>query len=287
MKFDFPLSMKNYHLVWLALVSLCLGQFLLGQDDGGENAVQAAESVSASSSGQSEFTSIRDETRTMLSEIFQEEMGENSWGRLLVSFVIILLTYIARKIVGYLFENWLHRIAEKTSWEFDDRMIPAMRGPVGWMVFVIGLFIALTVLNLSPEWDKAIVLGVKAATMTIVFWGILRGVDVFAETMMGLAKRRDMAVYGFIPLIQKATRTFLFIVAVILVVQNLGYSSVRSLRDWESADLQWPWRLRKRWAISLVRSRLWQTALSESGTGFKSAAKSMEMLRRSGSVPRK
>lgn len=224
MKLDFPLSMKNYHLVWLALVSLCFGQFLLGQDDGGENAVQAAESVSASSSGQSEFTSIRDETRTMLSKIFQEEMGENSWGRLLVSFVIILLTYIIRKIVGYLFENWLHRIAEKTSWEFDDRMIPAMRGPVGWMVFVIGLFVALTVLNLSPEWDKAIVLGVKAATMTIVFWGILRGIDVFAETMMGLAKRRDMAVHGFIPLIQKATRTFLFIVAVILVVQNLGYS---------------------------------------------------------------
>lgn len=92
------------------------------------------------------------------------------------------------------------------------------------MVFVIGLFVALTVLNLSPEWDKAIVLGVKAATMTIVFWGILRGIDVFAETMMGLAKRRDMAVHGFIPLIQKATRTFLLIVAVILVVQNLGYS---------------------------------------------------------------
>lgn len=216
--------MKKYHIVWLAFVSLCLGQFLFGQDTGGGSEVESVEAVSDTASGQNEFSAIQEEARARLAEIFQEDLGENSWGRLLVSFGIILLTYIARKIVGYLFENWLHRIAKKTSWEFDDKMIPAMRGPVGALVFVIGLFIALTVLNFSPEWDRAIALGFKGATMTIVFWGILRAVDVFAVTMTGLAKEKDMAVHGFIPLIQKATRTFLFIVAVILVVQNLGYS---------------------------------------------------------------
>ncbi len=217
--------MKALLFIWLAIVSLCLGLALMGQNE--EPAVVSPESVDSAESDAGEmsaFASIRDETRSKIGEIFQGDVGENSWGLLLVSFCIILLTYVARKIVGYLFENWLHRIAKKTSWEIDDKMIPAMRGPVGWMVFVIGLFIALMVLNLSVEWDKAIVLAMKAATMTIVFWGILRVVDVFAETMMGLAKERDMAVHGFIPLIQKAARTFLVIIAVILVVQNLGYS---------------------------------------------------------------
>ena len=216
--------MHTIRLVFLTIVSIYLGQFAWAQNQNGAEATSAGE-VAVSMEGQpSEFAAVQSEVRGKLKEIFQEDVGESSWGRLLASFVIILLTYVARKIVGYLFENWLHRIAAKTSWEFDDKMVPAMRAPVGWMVFVIGLFIALSILNLSPDWDKAILLGVKAATMTIVFWGILKAVDVLAETMMGIAKQKNMAVYGFIPLIQKAARTFLLVVAVILVVQNLGYS---------------------------------------------------------------
>lgn len=216
--------MNTIRLVSLTIVSIYLGQFAWAQNQNGAEATSAGEAAVSVEGQPSEFAAVQSEVRGKLKEIFQEDFGESSWGRLFASFVIILLTYVARKIVGYLFENWLHRIAAKTSWEFDDKMVPAMRAPVGWMVFVIGLFIALTILNLSPEWDKAILLGVKAATMTIVFWGILKAVDVLAETMMGIAKQKDMAVYGFIPLIQKAARTFLLVVAVILVVQNLGYS---------------------------------------------------------------
>ena len=216
--------MNTIRLVFLTIVSIYLGQLAWAQNQNGAEATSAGEAAVSVEGQPSEFAAVQSEVRGKLKEIFQEDFGESSWGRLFASFVIILLTYVARKIVGYLFENWLHRIAAKTSWEFDDKMVPAMRAPVGWMVFVIGLFIALTILNLSPEWDKAILLGVKAATMTIVFWGILKAVDVLAETMMGIAKQKDMAVYGFIPLIQKAARTFLLVVAVILVVQNLGYS---------------------------------------------------------------
>ncbi len=216
--------MSTIRLVFLTIVSIYLGQFAWAQNQDGDEAASVGEAAISVEGQPSEFSAVRSEVRGKLSEIFREDVGENSWGRLLTSFVIILLTYVARKIVGYLFENWLHRIAAKTSWEFDDKMVPAMRAPVGWMIFVIGLFIALTILNLSPDWDRAIVLGVKAATMTIVFWGILKAVDVLAETMMGVAKKREMAIYGFIPLLQKAARTFLLVVAIILVVQNLGYS---------------------------------------------------------------
>ena len=216
--------MSTIRLVFLTIVSIYLGQFAWAQNQDGDEAASVGEAAISVEGQPSEFSAVRSEVRGKLSEIFREDVGENSWGRLLTSFVIILLPYVAHKIVGYLFENWLHRIAAKTSWEFDDKMVPAMRAPVGWMIFVIGLFIALTILNLSPDWDRAIVLGVKAATMTIVFWGILKAVDVLAETMMGVAKKREMAIYGFIPLLQKAARTFLLVVAIILVVQNLGYS---------------------------------------------------------------
>lgn len=214
--------MKQFYLVLATIVLSSLGQGLWAQN---ENAGEESQTITvASDEGSEDFGSLRNEIRAKFSEVFQDDLGENSWGRLLFSFGIILLTYIARKIVGYLFANWLHRMAVKTSWKFDDKMIPAMRGPVGWMVFVIGMFIALTVLNLSPDWDKAVVLGVKAASMVVIFWGLLRAVDVFSETMMEVAEDRGMGVHGFIPLIQKAVRTFLFIIAVIAVAQTWGYS---------------------------------------------------------------
>lgn len=224
LKFGFPILMKTLYFILLAIVTFCSGQALVGQTEATTDAPAQAETIAKGDQEVGEFTLIQREARVRFGELFEEDFGENSWGRLLISFCIILLTYVARKIVGYLFENWFHRLAKKTSWKIDDKMIPAMRGPVGWMVFTIGIFIAVSILNLSPEWDKALVLGMKAATMTILFWGIMRAVDVFAETMIGVAEKRESGVHGFIPLIQKAVRTFLIIVAVILVVQNLGYS---------------------------------------------------------------
>ena len=216
--------MKRFYLVLLTIVLSSLGQGLWAQNENAGEESQAIAAAVASEDGTGELGSLGDEIRSKFSEVFQDDLGENSWGRLLLSFGIILLTYIARKIVGYLFENWLHRIAEKTSWKFDDKMIPAMRGPVGWMVFVIGMFLALTVLNLSPDWDNTVILAFKAASMVVVFWGLLRSVDVFSETMMEVAEDKEMGVHGFIPIIQKAVRTFLFIIAVIMVAQNWGYS---------------------------------------------------------------
>ena len=210
-----PDLMKRY--LWILAVSLGLF-FNTGASAQDESDAPASEGEMGT------FSEFRKEAIQTLSEVFEVDLGENSGTRLLFSLGIIILTFVVRKIVIFFFENWLHRIARKTSWEFDDKMVPAMRSPISWLVFVIGIFLALSMLSFSPELDLVIVLGFKAATMTVVFWGILRAVDVFAETMTGLAKDRDLGVYGFIPLIQKAARTFLIIVAVILVVQNMGYS---------------------------------------------------------------
>ena len=117
--------MKRFYLVLLAIVLSSMGQGLWAQN---ENAGEESETIAvavASEEGGESFGSLRNEIREKFSEVLQDDLGENSLGRLLFSFGIILLTYIARKIVGYLFENWLHRIAEKTSWKFDDKMIPA------------------------------------------------------------------------------------------------------------------------------------------------------------------
>ena len=170
------------------------------------------------------FTGIKRDVLDRISDLLDIDLGGNTATRLIVCFVILLLTMLGRRITVGVFSNWLHRIAARTAWTFDDKLIPALKGPVSWMVFVVGIFLALSVLSFSSSVDQFILRLFQASTMTVVFWGVLRMVDVFAEVMVDVTRQRDMGVYHFIPLIKKTTRVFLLIVAVVLVMQNLGYS---------------------------------------------------------------
>lgn len=202
------------------LTSVCFASFATGQDA----EVSEADVVPEAEPVSSEYSTARDQLIEHLSQLTDLDFGGNSGARLAMFFLLLLATFITRKIVVGIYRRWFHRAAEKTAWEFDDKLIPAMTGPIGAMVFVIGFFLSVSVLSFSPAMDVVILRVFQASTMTVLFWGLLKAVDVFAEVMVDVAKERDMGVYHFIPLIKKTARIFLIVVAVVLVVQNLGYS---------------------------------------------------------------
>jgi len=168
--------------------------------------------------------SFREQLLEHLKQLTDLDFGGNSGAAFFLFFLLLLGTFVVRRIVIGIYTRWFHRAAEKTSWTFDDKLIPAMTAPIGAMVYVVGFFLAISVLSLSDEVSLFVLRLFQASTMTVLFWGLLKAVDVFAEVMVDVAKERDMGVYHFIPLIKKTARVFLIVVAVILVVQNLGYS---------------------------------------------------------------
>lgn len=185
-----------------------------------EEAAQEAEVVSA----EVKFSEIKEDALGKLADFMDVDLGENTSSRLLISFVIILFTFIARKIVTVVFSKWLEGIARKTAWKHDDLMVAAIGTPLGWFVLLFGFFLSLSVLSFSPGVDMLILRLFQASTMVVVFWGILRVVDVLSEAMLDVTRSRDMGVYHFIPLLKKVVRAFLIVIAVLMVAQNLGYS---------------------------------------------------------------
>lgn len=148
----------------------------------------------------------------------------NTSSQLIWLFIMLLATLVVRKIVVMVFSNWLTRLAKRTAWSFDDKLVDVLNAPVGWLVVVIGSFLAVSVLSLPADFDILVLRLFQASTMIVLFWGLLRVVDVFAEVMAEIAQAKDSGVYHFIPLIKKSARIFLIVLAVVLVVQNLGYS---------------------------------------------------------------
>ena len=159
-----------------------------------------------------------------LVDLATTQVGADSCGQVLLSFVILLLSFVFRKALLLIVFKNLKSLANKTSWKYDDRFIPAIEGPASTLVVVVGVFLAVNTLSLTKEIDIIVFRLFQAATMVVVFWGILRLVDMFADSLHELAEGRDSSVYHFIPLLKKTARVFLIIIAAILVIQNLGYS---------------------------------------------------------------
>ncbi len=64
---------------------------------------------------------------------------------------IVLIAYIAKKIFAYLFIKVILPLAQKTRKELDDRFLTCLQKPAEFLIFLIGLFIALQILQLPSE----------------------------------------------------------------------------------------------------------------------------------------
>lgn len=213
--------LRNFWILAYFVLGVGVALPAVGQEESSPAAEADSEPVPVAAET---FSEMREGVLERLSQLTDLDFGGNSGIRLLGFFVLLLATFVIRMVVVAIWVRWFSRVAERTSWTFDDALIPAMTGPIGAMVYIVGFFLSVSILSLSPNMDVVILRIFQASTMTVLFWGLLRMVDVFAEVLVDVAKQKDMGVYHFIPLIKKTTRIFLIVIAVVLVVQNLGYS---------------------------------------------------------------
>lgn len=211
-------GMRIFNMSYVLWILVLILSVPLHAQVGSEEAVEESASIGG------ELNTVKNDVIEGIADFMNLGTGGNSANRFVWCFVILFCAFIAQKVVNLVFSNWLHRLAKKTAWEYDEMMVPAIGPPLGWFVWLVGIFLALSVLNFSEGVDVFILRVFQASTMVVIFWGILRVVDVLAEAMVDVTRERDMGVYHFIPLIKKVTRAFLIVIAVILVAQNLGYS---------------------------------------------------------------
>ncbi|MBK6764921.1 MAG: mechanosensitive ion channel family protein [bacterium] len=121
----------------------------------------------------------------------------------------------------------LIKLAERTQGDFDDVFLTAVRRPIGWMCFLLGLWVALTVLPLPNDpvdIDHFFFSFMKSATIFVGFWMVVRLVSGFMRSAEAKAKLNNPEVAGIIPLGRKTIVVVMWIVATLIALQNIGYS---------------------------------------------------------------
>ncbi len=160
-------------------------------------------------------------------ELFSTEfLGIALWVYL-AAFGAILVGFIAKKIVNIVFKR-LIKASESTRFAFDDILFNSLSRPVEWAVALAGVFIALLILPIPKEpinIEKFVWSLLTGSSVALVVWFAIRLVDGLADIWAKKAAETETKLDDqLVPILRRSTKVFLFIIGVVLVLQNLGYS---------------------------------------------------------------
>lgn len=146
--------------------------------------------------------------------------------------IIFLILFLAKFLTLIVFK-FIRNRAEKTSTEFDDNILDAIETPVIWLFYVISIYVALLFLGLK---DTEIPLKSVTSSITetlaaiLLTWLALRLVDVFdhyLQTILAKEKEKkgkELLILHFFPLVKRALKVAVIFIALIVIIQNWGYS---------------------------------------------------------------
>ncbi|PLX88695.1 MAG: mechanosensitive ion channel family protein [Desulfuromonas sp.] len=151
-----------------------------------------------------------------------------SMGRFAAAFAALFCAFLAKKLIGQFFIRVLQPIANRTQSDFDDRAFQALRKPAEFLAVIAGLWLAFTLLRLPPEpvdLQSLMTAVIKFLLAFDIAWALYNLVDVLDGLLVRWASRTETDLDDhLLPFIRKSLRIFIVVMAIIMVVQNLGYS---------------------------------------------------------------
>ena len=155
--------------------------------------------------------------------LFNVRTSGNTVTHYVISALLLVLVLLARAIVTRLIFPFLRRLASKTETTLDDKLFPALEGPVAAFLALVGIFASLKVLKLDEAADTYIRYGSRVAFSLVIFWGLWRALAAILEHASEVARHKSMGIAAFMPWIKKTLLTVFVVVGVLLTIQGLGY----------------------------------------------------------------
>jgi MscS family membrane protein len=140
-----------------------------------------------------------------------------------IAALFLVCGFLLRRVITGIVFRWLRKLASKTTTTLDDKLFPALEGPVATFVALVGIFAALKVLKLSVSTDHFIHYGSTVAFSLVIFWALLRAFNALLDHAQEVARARQMGIAAFMPWIKKTLVTLFVVLGLLLVIQSLGY----------------------------------------------------------------
>ena len=158
-------------------------------------------------------------------EIIHQEFYGNSilnWG---IAVGILILSFVVVKMLYWIFSNVIRRLTSKTKTNLDDVLINKLEKPLTYLILILGYWISIHYLVFKEEVE--IVLENAAYFLLVIdVTAILsRIVDaLISEVIMPITEKSDSSFDNqLIPVIQKGVRSIIWILGIIIGLDNIGF----------------------------------------------------------------
>ena len=148
-------------------------------------------------------------------------LGNNKMENLLISFVIFAAAFLSLKIFKTIIIKKLKSVAKKTETDIDDVFIQIIES-INWPFYLlISVFIAVQFIQLSAKTEN--ILGY--ITILVVAYYVVRALQKLIEfSLEKLHKKEKGLGRPLINLINKLSSWLLWLVVIIIILQNFGFN---------------------------------------------------------------
>jgi len=160
-----------------------------------------------------------------MKEFLEREFYYNTISEWAIALGILLASFILAKLIYWIFGNVIKKLTEKTKSRIDDVVVDTLQQPVVFGLTIFGLWYGIHQL-MFPEnintWINNVYHVLTAITVT---WLIARLVDaVIKEYLIPLAEKSDSDMDDqMIPVVRKGLRAAIWILGIIVALNNAGY----------------------------------------------------------------
>lgn len=158
----------------------------------------------------------------LLLGLFGVTSAGNTWQHYAIAVAILVVSYLLRRVVTITVFGLLKRLSKRTESTLDDELAVTLQKPVAVLIAVAGAVMAMKVLKLSPETDRARLYVQTVAFAVVGLWTALVTLSTVLDHLQVVARKRDLGVAAFMPWIKKSLIALILILGVLLAAQSLG-----------------------------------------------------------------
>ncbi len=163
-----------------------------------------------------------------LETILQETFLGISLSRFSGAFLVLIAALIMKKVFAHLFVKVIFPLATRTKSRYDDLFLQSIRKPAEFLLVIIGLFIAVQILQLPTDpidLHRGAYGLLKGLVTFDIAWALFNLVSLLEAFLSGWVSKTESTLDDhLLPFIRKSVRAFIIFLAVIMTIQNLGYS---------------------------------------------------------------
>jgi MscS family membrane protein len=103
-----------------------------------------------------------------------------TYGQIFAAVGILLLALLLRGFIARTIIRWITRAAAGTKTNLDDALVKAISEPLKLLPLIFGVYAAMSILNVTPEWHAVADKVMQSLVALAVFWTLNRAVAAFS-----------------------------------------------------------------------------------------------------------